>query len=239
MPVALLKDTQLTIRDIMLYTDRYFKTRFEYSLRDVLKSKIKIINKKTYIKDRPGTFEEKLEIVSWSAPQYSPYNRHTKGRQMKYKHTYDVVIQLARDDNGEYSYDSKIRWRVGSFKQVPKYIPQKEVKTIQKETRAKLKKKYENKKITETQKKIEIKKELDLIRKNGKYLCAGDYIAQVLGINLDNYNRNFYIQMQFGCLYGPLSGAKASDENDLMPFFCKHMLAVLLFLMSKKIIKIN
>ncbi|MGD9678093.1 MAG: hypothetical protein AB7V16_06985 [Vulcanibacillus sp.] len=240
MPVALLKDTKLSIREIMLYTDRYFKTRFEYSERDILNSKIRVIQKKTYVKDRPNIFEEKLEIESWSAPQYYPYNKHTKGRrQMKYKHHYSIVIQLAKDDNGIYSYDSKIRWRVGSFKQVPRKVPQSKIKSIYHETRRKVKSKYENMKLTKNQISDLVRKDLDKIRKSGTYLNTSDYISQALGINLDNYNRNFYIQNQFGCLYGPLSNAKPSEDNTLMPFFCKHMIAVLMFLMKKKIIKVK
>lgn len=239
MPVALLKDVRLSIREIMLYTDRYFKTRFEYSDRDILNSKLRVLQKKTYIKDRPGIFEEKLEIESWSMPQYYPYTKLANGsRQTKVKHQYSIIIQLAKDDKGLFSYDSKIRWRVGSFKRVPKKVSQNKVKTISHETRDKVKRKYENKKLTKKEINALVQEELKSIRKKGRYLCAGDYIAQELGINLDNYYRNFFIQREFGCLYGPLSGAEQSKDNDLMPFFCKHMIAVILFLLKKKIISL-
>jgi hypothetical protein len=239
MPVALLSNVGITLRQILLYTYKDFENRFEYYERDILPSRIKITAKKTYVKDRAGIFEEKLEIESWSAPQYAPFNNHVKDgvKQRKYKHTYNIVLQIAKDEKGLYSYDSKIRWRVGSFKKVPKSIPQSKVKTIFRETKAKIVAKYNNKKMTIQERKEEIKKELDAIRKKGKYLCAGDYIAMELGINLDNYYRNFYIQNQFNVLYGPLSGAEKNDKVKF-PFFCKHFIGVLFFLTKKGFITI-
>lgn len=236
MPVALLKETKLTIGQILQYTNQAFHSRFDNYKRDILTSKIKIIKKTSYVKDRQGIFEEKLEIISVSAPQYMPYIKHTKGKQRKYQHQYNIVIQIAKDDNDEYSLNSKIRWRVGSFKQVPRSIPQSKVKTIHGDTRQKIMKKYEKEK-DETKRASLIKKELQAVRKKGKYLCDGDFIAQELGINLDNYYRNFYVQKQFGCLYGPLPANLENSDEAILPFFCKHFLGVLFFLVQKKIIK--
>ncbi len=237
MPVALLKDTKLTIREIMLYTDRYFKTRFDNYERDILPSRLRITEKKTYVKDRPDTFEEKLEIESWSAPQYLPYIRHTKGnRQLKYKHHYSIVIQLAKDDKGNFSYDSKIRWRVGSFKQWEESPPQKHIKTIYNKTKQKLKKKFTNKQgiLNKTLYNNEIKK----IKKSAKYLNIGDYNSLNNGINGDFYFRCMYVAHKYGCLYGPITN-KGINESILLPFFGKHEIAVLFFLIKKGIIKVN
>jgi len=242
MPVALVQDARYTIREIMFLTNQFFKTRFEYSERDILPSKIKVLTKKTYIKDREGIFEQKLEIETWSAPQYYPYIKHIKNKpvkkQLKNKHHYSVTIQLAPDELGRYSYDSKIRWRVGSFKKVPDKVSQNKVKSIFYETRKKVTAKYNKKKnITNKEKRELIKKELDIIRKKGKYLDVGDYLSQELGINLDNYYRNYYAQYLNGALYGPIYYTEPHEDNpQQIPFFCKHMIAILMVLLKKKII---
>ena len=229
---------QLTIRQVLLNTKRNFESRFDNYFRDILPSRIKIVNKKIYKKDRLDMYDEKLEIISFSAPQYKPYTNHLKNplsKQRKYKHSYDIVIQLAKDDKGEFSLDSKISWRVGSYK-MPTEVPQSKTKTIHRATRDRLVKKVNSKNISDKEKKALLKKELDMIRKKGKYLCDGDYMAQELGINLDNYYRNFFVQYKFNCLYGPLSKAKPHEDVD-MPFFCKHTLGVLFYLTSKRVIK--
>lgn len=241
MSVAKSINTKYSIREIWLYTYFHMRSRFDNKERDILPTKIKIINRLVYKKDRLNMFDEKLDIISYSAPQYLPYTKiksKDAKKQMKIKHKYDIVIQLEKDINGEFSFDSKIRWRVGSFKKVKK-APQNQIKTIYKETKEKLEIRLQKKYKEKSKYKEELKKELDKIKKNGKYLDNGDWVSQVLGINLDCYYRDFTIQHTNGCLYGPLMEVVNTDEKILMPFFDKHMIGVLEFLMRKNIIKVH
>lgn len=232
---------KLTIQNILIYTynNKLTHSRYYNSERDVLPSTIKVVQRTVYKKNKEGQYsapEERLMIISKSAPQYAPYNSNLrKGtqRQMKVKHQYDIILCIQPiNDKKEYSLDSKMIWRVGSYKKYKK-APQKYVKTIYSETRENLKKRFS--KYKDCNKKV--KKEIDKIRKNAPYLCDGDYQAQIQGIMLDCYYRDYYVQNKFGCLYGPC-WYKEQYEGILLPFADKHLISVINILIRKKIIKV-
>lgn len=223
----------------MLYTwkNLRIRNRFEFSKRDVNITKIKIINKLVYQPMKKGlaSYDEKLEIQSFSTPQYKPYTNHLKSktsRQRKYKHQYDCVLVLQKDNKGNYSYDSLIKWRIGSYKKYVDHPIQSAIKSVYRETTNKLKKKYSNDP-------VKYREEIKRVRARGKYLSVGDYNIMVNGIMPDAYFRDYYLQYINGCLYGPIYFKQRStkEPNILFPFFDKHLIALIFFLTRKNIIK--
>lgn len=220
-------------------------TRFEYSKRDILPSKMKVTRRITYKKNKEGKYttpDEMLVITSWSAPQYQPYLK-AKGKnakkQMTIKHNYDIYLAIQTTNDGIFSWNnSKIIWRVGSYKKWQSKPSQKYIKSIYTETREKLYNKYKKKYKTEKEIKAHVKEDCDKIRKNAKYLDVGDYNSRVNGINGDNYYRDYFIQKQYNCLYGNCF-YKQSYKGVDYPFFCKHMLALCAFLLKKGIVKLR
>ena len=231
----------LNIRSILTYTyqNNITRTRFEYSDRDVLPSRFKIAHRKLYKKNKHGEFstpQERLIIMSTSAPQYKPYIYYKGKRsikQMKIKHTYDITMCIQPiNDKHEYSLDSKIVYRCGSFKKWNDKPPQKMVKTIYRETREKLNIRFS--KYLDCKERVQ--KYIDKIKRDAKYLDVGDYNAQELGIMGDSYFRSFYVQQKLGCLYGN-SWYKEPCEGIDLPFFNKHELLVIATLIKRGIIK--
>jgi hypothetical protein len=55
---------------------------------------------------------------------------------------------------------------------------------------------------------------------------------------LDAYYRDHYIQQKFNCLYGRCWYTEMTD-GVLFPYADKHLIAILNFLLRKKIIKYN
>lgn len=242
MPVAQIIDAP-TLRQILLYTyAHHVKNREMYAKRDILVSKIKVIQKSIYVHDRLDQFDEKLVINSYSRPQYYPYTKLKGGNKKNQKtsntieHQYTINLQLAKDGNGNYSLDSNARWRIGSFKKwkdktdVPQYL----VKTVYRETMERLKKKWKDDKVG-------LKKEVERIRKNGKYMDVGDYNSRVLGINGDFYFRDSPLMFAYNCLYGPLwhkeFPVRGRDKELNFPYTDKHFFGLLWHLLKKGFIK--
>ncbi len=103
-----------TIRKLIQNTYNFFRNRFEYMNRDVLKSiRIKKIN--VYDGRDPGEARTTFIVESSSFPQYHPYytKRDARGRerryQRKYKHQFQVTIQLDR-----LSIDAPVKLRTGA-----------------------------------------------------------------------------------------------------------------------------
>lgn len=231
----------ITIGTIYSYTyrDKNTKTRFSNSDRDILPSRLFISQRKLYKRNKEGKYntpDSLLMISSTSAPQYKPYTKY-KGKdskkQMKIKHTYDIALAIQLDSNDCYSFNSKIIWRVGSQKKWLSHPNQNQIRTIYKETRERWNRKYN--KLSTKEKKKAIDKEIAKIKKN-EYLDVGDYNSRVLGINGDNYFRCYPLQVKYGCLYGRSYFMEIPDKIKI-PFFCKHMLGTLYFLLKKGILK--
>ena len=237
------KPNQPTIAEIYRYTysNPKTRTRFEYMKRDIIKTKVKIERRTVYKRSKENkllTPEERLFVRSFSHPNYSPFS-YLKSRgakkQRKITHQYDIVLCIGKTEEGIYSYwNSPIVWRIGSQKKYPKTVPQNKVKTIFRSTREKLERKYRN--LPKKQKDEAIKKEIKKIKERSPYEDVGDYCSRELGIMLDAYFRDFYIMKKFSCLYGKLWYDKPNPDV-LMPFFDKHCLFLVGWLMMKGILK--
>jgi hypothetical protein len=239
MPTLSIKKSTPTIGQILQYTYNVKENRFDYMERDVLK-KVTITLKHTYNKEKlkqskASMPDQKLEIKTSSYPQYPPYNVSKDGKkQKKIKHHYDITIVIQKNlKTGEFDMGSKIIWRVGSFKKW-KHPNQRMVKSIQEDTKKVLKRRYKDDP-------AKYKKAIEHIKRSGKYLNEGDYNSQVNGINGDFYYRVMPLAYVFNCLYGPATQTEFStqqgDKNLILPFFDKHMLRVILFLLQKGILK--
>lgn len=244
------KITELTptIKQIFLYTWEVRKNRFTYSERDVVPSRIKILKKLVYSKNKKGEYstpDERLDIVSVSYPQYRPFNQlvsHRDVLQRTVSHQYNCVVCIVKDKNKQFSMDSKIVWRVGSFKKYVHKPPQKLIKMIYEDTEEKLKQRFsKSKSYTKGDVLRVTRRWIKKNKRNAPYYSVGDYNAQALGINADNYFRIYPFQYKFDCLYGPPTQIEPSrhpyDTDIKFPFFDKHMLAIIFLLLRKNILK--
>jgi hypothetical protein len=236
----------ITLKQVWTYTYRTLPTRFKNFKRDILPSRIRVLNRKVYKKDRIDQFDEFLEIQSYSAPQYSPYTRikdKRSSKQMKIKHHYDIAIQFQKDKKGIYSFDSKIRWRIGSYKKWEE-PSQNKISSIYKRTKDKLKTRLKRK-YDEDEDRVAMKDDYDevlyKIKMNADYLDTGDYNSRKLGINGDFYFRDQPLMYRYGCLYGFPSNTELSankkDKKIKFPFVDKHLIGIIFFLYKKHYIK--
>lgn len=216
-----------SLREIWLYTYKMYRNRFDFKDRDVLKS-IQVREIKVYNKDRIDMPTKRYEIRTSSYPQYKPYI-NVKGKksktQRKIKHQYDCTFQF-----NTLNWNEPFKWRIGSQKKWPdeKNINFNQVKAIHSSIRKKLVKKY-------GKGTLEYKKAVKKHKERAKYIDIGDYISQEYGLNGDFYFRNMGNCYLSGNLYG-LAWNKDKYENG-MPFFGKHDLRVVEYLLTKQIIK--
>ena len=229
MPPTRISNAKYTLRQIWLYTYENYRNRFEYRDRDVLKS-IVINDIKSYKKDRLDSPTKKFEVRTSSYPKYKPYSE-IKGKdskkQRKVKHNYDLVFQFDRLD-----WNSPFRWRVGSQRKYPedKSINYNNIKQLNNPIKEKLEKKYG--KGTK-----EYKKAVERHKRTAKYLDKGDYISQEYGIMADWYFRIQGLAYRSGNLYGLAWITEPSDLRYKVPFFDKHSLRVVQYLLTKGIVK--
>jgi hypothetical protein len=116
MPSPLSNPGGWTLRRLLLntYAHQETKTRYDYKIRDMVKS-IRIEEIKVYDGKNPGRARTKFIVRTQSTPQYWPYytKKDSRGRprkrQIKYRHQYQVVVQLDK-----LSIDVPFRGRVGS-----------------------------------------------------------------------------------------------------------------------------
>ena len=236
------KSNTPTISDIyqFTYSNRIVRNRFEYKERDIVKTKIKITRRTVYKKNKEGQFtapEERLHIESFSYPNYPPYTKiksKCAKKQRKIRHEYSIICCIQNTTNGYNFWNSKIIWRVGSFKKWQENVPQNKVKTIYKSTRDRFERKYAKLPIKERQ--SAIKKECDKIRKNSTYLDKGDYNSRVNGINGDFYFRVSPLAIRYNCLYGRCYHTELPKDIKFV-FFDKHTLYLIEWLMKRGILK--
>ena len=97
------------------YQHQETRTRFDYKQRDLVRV-IRIEKTDVYDGKQPGEARTKYTIRTMSTPQYYPYYTKTdargrpRKRQMKYRHEYQVVIQLDK-----LSIDAPFKGRVGAM----------------------------------------------------------------------------------------------------------------------------
>ena len=155
-------------------------------------------------------------------------------KQRKIHHQYDVILIIQDTPNGYDFWNSKMIWRTGSFRKVPKNVPQNKVKQIHRETVERLERKY--RKLSQKQKAEMIRRECEKIRKRANFVSDGDFIARTMGIMLDAYYRDYFVQSKYDCLYGRCWTDKEYDGISY-PFADKHLLGILHYLLRKGIIK--
>ena len=237
------KENTPTIAQVYQYTylNRHTFTRFFNEERDVLKTRIRVERRITYRKNKEGKFTvpyERLLIKSYSYPQYKPYilvkSKNAK-KQRTIRHEYDVImcIQPYGDKNLYDFWNSKIIWRVGSFKKW-KNPPQSQIKSIYRETREKLERKY--RKLPNNKKEEMIKKYITQHKKRAKYLDVGDWNSRINEICGDDYFRSYPLQVRQNALYGKAYFLDCPKDISSC-FFSKHALAVIHLLLRRGIIK--
>jgi len=220
-----------TLKQVIGFTYMYFKSRFAYKERDVVKNitikQVKQIN----IKD-PSRPQIKYVIESKSYPQYGKYKPKTKGAktQKNIAHYYDVVLEM-----DEMSL-STTNWvlRVGSGKKWQKKPSQNLVKTLYPETKKRLKK------LATVKKNTTYKQLVEKHKKNAKYIDVGDYNSQVLGLNGDWIFRCDYPYYFHGHRFGRnyYGNIPTKETNPKMIVFLpKHALNIVEILMKKGILK--
>ena len=234
-----------TIAQIYLYTYQNPHTwnRFDYAERDVLKTRIKITQRKVYRKNKEGKYSTPDELIcleSVSTPQYYPYTTvKTKGakKQRKIHHQYDCFFAFSKDENGQYTYQgSKIIFRIGSFKKWVDKPPQNQIKSVYRDTMNKLERKY--RKLSPTKRKEMIRRDVEHIRKVGRYLDVGDWNSQVKGLNGDFVFRVAPLAEKYSCLYGRSYFKELPrDDYATFVFFPKHAISIINFLLKRGIIK--
>lgn len=233
-----------TIKEVLEITNRFYKNRFKYMKKDVIKRiTIKeVINVERH--DKPGqpSSYKKYVIESTSYPQYSPYYTKTdrRGRQRSYqrsvKHEYDVVLELDRLSINTENWTS----RVGSGRVWEEEPPQGNIKQLYKSTKRRFKRKADRLGKTKKEKNQEYKKIVEKHKKRAKYLDIGDYNSRVKKINGDWIFRCDYAYSvhghRFGRNYYGNVPAKITNPNNIV-FFTKHQLSVINQLMQKGILK--
>ena len=244
-------NSTFTLKEILESTyHSKFKTRFEYSKRDVLK-KIILIKETTLHPDQKSAPTVNYIFRSYSYPQYGKYLNYTKySKQRKFRHQYDNVLVIAAEEDGSFSVNSKNwKYRLGSQKRWDPKPPQSKVKTIYRETQEKWKKdKFEQREklirqysgdiLKSKTKKLDeaYKKKKEDHKKSAKYLDTGDYNSQVNGINGDFYFRSQYCYQHYGHLYGRNTAPDADNDVDT-PFATKHMISLIDALLKIGILK--
>jgi hypothetical protein len=116
MPSPLSNPGGWTLRRLInsTYAHKETRTRFDYKQRDMVKA-IRIEKTDVYDGKNPGQARTKFIIRTQSTPQYYPYytkkdsRGRTRKRQMKYRHQYQVVIQIDR-----LSIDAPVKVLVGA-----------------------------------------------------------------------------------------------------------------------------
>jgi hypothetical protein len=250
MPTTSITSLTPTLRDVWLYTWRIRPTRFDNMERDML-IKIEVVSKKVYNKElRKQAMEslpdERLEIRSFSYPQYMPYLKYKSKNAIKQrtiKHQYDTTFVLQKNPvTQEFDWNSSCKWRVGSYKKWDSHPAQTKIKSVYRETSTRIRDRL-TRKFAKDKKQLSIayQKELEVIRKRGKYVSVGDYNSQELGLNGDFYFRVMALLAQYDGLFGPLTNKEKSDdprdEDLLYPIFGKHELRIIMELIKRGYIK--
>lgn len=117
MPSPLNNPGGWTLRKLLTntYAHQETRTRYKYKTRDMVKV-IRIEKTAVYDGKNPGQARTKYTIRTQSTPQYYPYytKKDSRGRsrkrQMKYRHYYQVIIQLDK-----LSIDVPFKGRVGAL----------------------------------------------------------------------------------------------------------------------------
>lgn len=232
-----------TLREVRLFTQRFYANRYTYKQRDVVKK----INIKEVMEvqrhDIPGEPRERTKYVieSKSWPQYPPYytRKDNRGRTRSYQrtvsHEYDVIFEMDQLSLSTKNWTS----RVGSGRQWKTNPPQNQIKTLYPQTKRLLRRKANRRGNTQAEKNKEYKKLVEKHKKRAQYLDVGDYNSRKLGLNGDWIFRcdyAYYIHgHRFGRNYYGNNPAEETNPNNIV-FFTKHQLNVIDQLMQRGIL---
>ncbi|MBD3216576.1 MAG: hypothetical protein GF311_28435 [Candidatus Lokiarchaeota archaeon] len=212
--------SDFTLKQLVQNTHAHFKNRFDYKLRDFVGVvKVKSIK---FFEVKTGQFGRRYVIETKSFPQYSPYFTpvDSRGRERKkqksLKHNYEIYIELE-----SLSINSRFRAREGSLKK-PVFSASPKVKYRE------MKKKLKNTKTGFWEwKKIKVP------------VGVEDDINAKKGVNLDFVYRSMWLWYEEGILYGKNYTNRPPNKTNPhgIKFAGKHMLAVIEYLMMKRILK--
>lgn len=213
-------DGTFSIGDVLILTKRHYGNRFEYMKRDKIVGHVKIKKIVKLNPDRPDEPTVKYQVQTTSTPQYYPYVKVPKSGRFKNrrlvtrtKHTYDITLEMDVLNLTTTSW----RMRLGSEKKWVEFPPQRQIRQIYAKTRKQWSK-------------DRIKKQRDNRRLP---INVGDWNAQIKGINGDFYFRCSGLYKSFGHLFGRSYESAGSGTM----FFPKHVLALILLLMERNILK--
>lgn len=219
------------------YTNNVVKSRFYNMNRDVIRTRVLIKKVVTLSKDRLNQPTIKYEIFSSSYPQYKPYNVHKiqqakklntdVRKQKKYKHTYPIVLELE-----DLRISAQYKIRTGSQKKWDDKPSQSHIKSVYNSTKEKWIKKCTDRKTKKVNKK-ELKELIENHKKSAKYLDKSDYNSRVNAIMGDFYFREAPILRKYGMLYGKCWYKDLPQGIDY-PFFNKHELSIIFYLLKTK-----
>lgn len=230
-----------TIQQVLNLTHKYFATRFDYKMRDVLRRVVIKKRKEINVKD-PSRPQYYFQIETFSYPQYGEYLSMTgSGRTRQYqrtiRHEYESVLTLQ-----ELSMQTKVwKYRIGSQKKWVSNPPAKQIKQVSR----KLQNQYRQKATriagrngTASDVNREYKKLIARHKRNAKYLSVGDWNAQVNGTYADFIFRDAWALKVHGHLYGqmhPMRAAPSTNPQNI-PFFPKHGIALIEYLLHRGVL---
>lgn len=230
-----------SLQKVLEFTQKFYKNRYDYRDRDVLK-RVTIKERKEINLRDPSRPQHRFQIETYSYPQYGNYIKMTgrSGRERQYqrtvRHQYDQVLTVKELSLSTTTW----QYRIGSQKKWVKKPPQKKIKSLYKETKERFKRKAKRRAGNNaTQREInkEYKKIVDRHKRNAKYLDQGDFNAQEMGIMADFIYRAAYAFKVHGHLYGRMAVDKPSSLNkNNIPFFNKHALRLIKELMRRGIL---
>lgn len=162
------------------------------------------------------------------------------GRQRRYqrtvRHQYESVLTVQ-----ELSMQTTVwKYRLGSQKKWITNPPEKHIKIPSRKLKREMRRKAQRKagpNATQREVNREYRKLVDRHKRNAKYLDVGDYNSQKLGINADFIFRDAWALRAHGHLYGNMAVLKKSSLNPMeIPFFPKHGIALIEYLLQKGIL---
>jgi len=227
-----------TIKQVMLFTRQYFRNRFAYEKRDVLRKVF--IKKRVDLKTtREGEPTVKFQITTYSYPQYKPYvlqKGEKSKKQRKIRHEYDTILELDRlsinTKNWKARLGSQAKWVTSVNPKLIGKLSERDKARMERKIETDLKRKG---KATKTNIKKELSKQIKDFRNKRRYLNIGDYNAQVKGLNGDFLFRCEYVYRMYGHLYG-IDNAKrppVKTNPKSIIFFPKHLIRLMEYLLLR------
>lgn len=234
-----------TLSELLQITYQYYRNRFTFRDRDVVKriiiKQIRVIDLHDRPSDEPRV-RNKYEIISKSYPQYRSYytRRDRRGRERRFQrtiaHFYDIILEVDRLSINTKNW----RGRVGSGKKWNSHPPQNQIKSLYQTTRNRFRQRA-NARGNTNQERREIYRKLVEKHKHGaKFLDVGDFNSRTKGINGDfcfraawswYVNKHLFGRQYFGNVPSRITNPQA------VCFAPKHFLNTIEVLMNAGVLK--